>query len=167
MRRVRNATTGVGPDADEGFAVEVGNIARQVVPGAEAISDPRLADVLHEWPSIEKYLAAPGAVRRGCFVARRSILEYFAHYSGGVHLDRAKNKPELQAAYALHEELEGRADIVGLDGLYAEIFAMGYAIGSSPDMLRLAAAIRTQAAEADRSKPNGGVFSAGFGVSVT
>jgi hypothetical protein len=158
MRRVFNPATGQGPDADEGFAVEVGTVMRQIVERANDVPDPRWAAVRHDWRSIDRYIEAPGAIRRGEAISRRSILTYFANYSGGVHLDRAKAEPDAAAAYALHEELDGRVDILGVDGLHAELLAMGQAIGSSPDMIRLAATIR-EAAERNATEFAGVGFS--------
>jgi hypothetical protein len=162
LRRVANPTTGVGPDADEGFAVEVGAIARAIVEGESDPVDPKYSEIHHEWKSVERYMAAPGAIRRGAKVSRKSIVEYFAHYGGGVHLDRAKHDPKTAEVYALHEELDGRADIAGVDGLHAELLAMGQAIGRSPDMLKLAAIIRQQAEE--NAVPFAGV---GLGINLS
>lgn len=162
QRRVFNPSTGMGPDAESGFAVEVGHISRKVIEGVSEIHDPEWQAIRHEWKSIESYMNAPGAFRRGTSVSRRSILTYFANYSGGVHLDLVKGRPEDAAVYQLHRELDGRADILGVDGLHGELLAMGQAIGGSPDTLKLASIIR-EAAERD-AQPFTGV---GFGIRVS
>lgn len=158
LRRAFNPSTGHGPDADDGFAVEVGSVMRQVVEGVDGVLDPRWAAIRQSWRSIERYMEGPGAIRRGESITRRSILTYFANYSGGVHLEKAKGEPNTAAAYALHEELDGRVDILGVDGLHAELLAMGQAIGSSPDLIQLAATIR-EAAERDATEFSGVGFS--------
>lgn len=154
LHRAHNTSTGKGPEAESGFAMEVGSVMRQVVDGGDDIIDPRWAAVRHEWRSVERYMEAPGAIGHGQPISRRSILSYFANYSGGVHLDRAKADTDSVAAYALHEELDGRADILGVDGLHAELLAMGQAIGGSPDFVRLAAVIR-EAAERNATEFKG------------
>ena len=142
MYRTYNPETEKGPDADEGFAVAIGSISRKVADGVEEELDPQWKPIRHEWPSIERYMKAPGAFMDGRPISRRSILTYFAHFNGGVHLDRAKFKPEDEATYRLHQALDGRVDIFGIDGLHSELLAMGQAIGSSPDLIQLAEEIR-------------------------
>ena len=101
LRKVQNPSTGVGPDADEGFAIQVSQVSRSVIEGVVSPETELSAAVHHEWANIESYMAATGAVRLGQAVSRKSILEYFAYYSGGVHLDRVKNNPKIAEIYLL------------------------------------------------------------------
>lgn len=140
--RVDNLTTGISRDAEEGFAVEVSSIARDA-RGDEGEHNELTAMVDREW-RLGAYLKAPGAVRRGQPISRQLIIEFFANYAGGVHLDQATAdaKPWKRALYELVAELEHRVAADKIDGLYFELLAIGQAIGGSPTLQGLAAAIR-------------------------
>lgn len=142
MHKAHNPETGKGPEAEEGFAVEIGMVSRKVEKGEVKDSDPRWSPIRHEWRSVERYMKAPGAIMHGQPISRHSILTYFANFNGGVHLDRAKGDPEAELTYRLHQALDGRVNIYGVDGLHCELLAMGQAIGNSPDLILLAKEIR-------------------------
>ena len=142
--RVFNPATGQGPDAESGFAVLVTSILRD----ASAPSPPApLVDMVeHTW-RLTDYLSAPGAVRRGQIISRQLVIQFFANYAGGAHLDRISAViRDKTARYELVAELERRVNADTLDGLHFELLSIGQAIGRSIDMHRLAAAIRATAA---------------------
>lgn len=143
--RVDNPTTGILADADEGFAVSVGSILRDTRGPGERNSLTPLVE--REW-RLSAYLAAPGAVRRGQTISRRQIIEYFANYAGGVHLDRAVGNANAEklALFELVAELEQRVLCDKTEGLYFELLSIGQALGGSPSLQRLAVAIRQNAA---------------------
>lgn len=142
--RVDNPTTGVKADAEEGFAVVVGGVARDTRGEGEA--NPLQGLVEKEW-RLNTYLRAPAAVRRGQTISRAEIIEFFANYAGGAHLDRVtgKAKPEKRALFALVADLEGRIGCDKTEGLYFELLSIGQALANSPSLQRLAAAIRENA----------------------
>lgn len=79
-------------------------------------------------------------------VSRRLIIQYFANYSGGVHLDKVKaSNPKKHAEFLLIEELEKSAKAQDLNGVYFELLSIGQAVGRSKSLLELAAAIRSVA----------------------
>lgn len=139
--RTDNLTTGVSADADEGFAVLNGTVVRSTMGEHEQNDLTPLVD--REWP-INRYVNAIGAIRRGRSISRRSIIEFFANYAGGVHLDRvaANGKAEKRALYELVLELDERVGVDGVEGLYFEMLSIGQALGRSPSMHRLIEAIR-------------------------
>lgn len=143
--RVDNPTTGVPADADEGFAVSVGSIIRDARGPGEP--NPLTPLVEREW-RLSAYLAAPGAVRRGQPISRRQIIEYFANYAGGVHLDRAVGNANAEklALFELVAELEQRVLCDKTEGLYFELLSIGQTLGGSPSLQRLAVAIHQNAA---------------------
>jgi hypothetical protein len=147
--RVFNPATGQGPDAESGFAVLVTSILRDA--SGPAPPGPLFYMVERAW-RLADYLAAPGAVRRGEVISRHLVVQFFANYAGGAHLDRIsaviRNKT---AQYELVAELERRVNADTMDGLYFELLSIGQAIGRSSDMHRLAAAIR---AASDASLPS-------------
>jgi hypothetical protein len=138
--RVFNPATGHGPDAESGFAVLTSSILRD----ASCPSPPcPLRDMVERAWRLTDYLSAPGAVRRGEIISRQLVIEFFANYAGGAHLDRISAMIRKKTArYELVAELERRVNADTMDGLYFELFSIGQAIGRSPDMHRLAAAIQ-------------------------
>lgn len=145
--RVDNPTTGIAADADEGFAVSVGSIMRDT-RGAEDKNELTPL-VEREW-RLGQYLNAPGAVRRGQKISRRQIIEFFANYAGGVHLDRAaaKANAEKLALYELVAELEGRIICDKTEGLFYELLSIGQALGGSPTLQRLVSAVYANISQA-------------------
>lgn len=140
--RVFNPKTGKGPDDESGFAVLVTHIARD----ASRPSTPSPFDGLVErsW-LFSEYLDAPGAVRKGCLVSRREIVQYFANFAGGVHLDRiSKFVRKKTPRFEFISELENRVRADIMDGLFFELLSIGQAIGWSADLQALAARIRAQ-----------------------
>lgn len=140
--RVHNPATGIGPDADEGFAVAIGSIAR----AAAGEHEPGEYDAVVErvW-KLSAYLKAAGAIRVGKPISRNNIIVYFANHAGGVHLGKtAKRSEEQRAQFALIAELERTSSAYDLNGVFFELLSIGQAIGRSPDLLKLAAAIREQ-----------------------
>jgi len=143
--RIDNPTTGIKANAEEGFAVSVTAVtrdARRATPG-------ELDALVNKPDYVDRYLSAPGAVRRGELISRRDIIEYFRNYMGGSHHDFATGKPHARnAKYELIAELEQmlRADV--RDGLHFEILSIGQAVARSDDMRRLAARIRQDIASA-------------------
>jgi hypothetical protein len=143
VHRVDNPTTGVPADAEEGFAVQTGAIARDA-SGTNGAPAPSELDVhlFREWP-LSNYLDAPGAIRRGELIARRDILQFFCKLAGSVHLDRVLASSRKRPwSFGHIEELEGRVQADRRDGLMFEILSIGQAIGQSDDMMILAAMIR-------------------------
>jgi len=137
LARVDNPNTGVSADAEEGFAVETFNIARDARGQPE---DNDLAGLINKEWHLSNYLDAPGAVRRGEEIPRRDIVGYVANVGGGVHL-RVTNKKK-EKVYALVEELINKVSVDTMDGVFFEILSIGQAIGRSEDLRKLAAAIR-------------------------
>jgi hypothetical protein len=89
------------------------------------------------------YLKAPGAVRRGETISRQELIQYFANYAGGIHLDRNKKTPgKKRPNYDLIAELERNVQADTMDGLYYALLSIGQAVGRSNDLLELAAKIR-------------------------
>jgi len=139
--KVRNATTGVGPDADGGFGVSVEQMARRA--GIPTEKNELLA-IAEKVQKIGKYLGNAGAIRRGHAISRRSIIQYFANYAGGVHLDKIKaTNPNKHATFLLIEELEKSAQMSDLNGVFYELLSIGQAVGRSETLLELAAVIRS------------------------
>lgn len=141
--RAYNATTGKGPDADEGFAVKVLNIARDACTPREA--DPSNAVDSHanrDWRLLE-YLNSTGAVRFGKAISRLDIIKYFANHAGGVHLNKGKRTDKTD--YALIDDLRGKVVADKMDGLDFALLSIGQSIGRSPDLLDLAKKIRGNA----------------------
>ena len=137
IARVDNVKTGVGADAEEGFAVKQFQIARDARGESE---DNELAVLVNKNCPLSNYLDAPGAVRRGEAISRRDIVSYFANMAGGVHLGPSKSGKEQ--THALVQELINkiRADII--DGLFFELLSIGQAIGRSDDLKKLVDTIR-------------------------
>ncbi|MCP1469666.1 hypothetical protein J3E64_001348 [Sphingobium sp. OAS761] len=142
--RVDHPTTGVPADADEGFAVQTGAIMRDTRGKSEDNALKPLVE--REW-RLNAYLDAPAAVRRGQTISRKQIIDYFANYAGGVHLDRAAGNAnaEKRALFDLVAELEQRIACDKTEGLYFELLSIGQALGGSPSLQRLAGAIRENA----------------------
>lgn len=138
--RVDNPKTGVSADAEEGFAVSVFSVSR------DARNGPADGGLLHltEKPfSLNDYLGAPGAVRIGTAFKRRDIIQYFANYAGGVHLDGAKKKRRKKTEVYEHiAQLEKKIQADTMDGLYFELLSIGQALGKSADLKALAEKIR-------------------------
>lgn len=143
IHRVDNPSTGVPADADEGFAVAVGSIARDATGRLGATTESELdVHLEREWP-LSNYLDAPGAIRRGAFISRRDILQFFCKLAGSVHLDRVLTSSRKRPWSFDHiEELEGRVRADRRDGLLFEVLSMGQAMGRSDDLMMLAAMIR-------------------------
>lgn len=136
--RVDNPTTGVPADADEGFAVKVGAIARDTSTGAE----PRDALIHKEW-RVSQYLKAVGAVRKGQRISRQQIIAYFRNYAGGAHLDAVllhaqRKTPQQELVHDLRRHVI--ADT--WDGLFFEMLSIGQCVGRASDSDRLVRAIR-------------------------
>lgn len=155
MWRADSPTTGISADADEGFAVSTGSIAR-LVQGDPA-PDDLTPLVQREW-RIDPYLKSPGAVRSGQSISRGSIIQFFANYAGGVHLDRVtgQTNAEKRALYEFVADLEQRVSVDEIEGLYFELLSIGQALGRSPSLGRLAEAIRRNDVGVG-SCPNGAV----------
>lgn len=143
--RVDHPKTGVPADADEGFAVKTGAIMRDTHGESE---DNALKPLVNREWRLSAYLNAPAAVRRGQTISRKQIIDYFANYAGGVHLDRAAGNAnaEKRALFELVAELEQRIACDKTEGLYFELLSIGQALGDSPSLQRLSAAIHENAA---------------------
>jgi hypothetical protein len=144
VHRVAHPKTGVPADAEEGFAVMVGSIVRRLPqPGEEVPESPYDGNVLRRWRLMD-YLDAPGGIRRGQSIRRRDIIQFYCKDAGGVHLDdlfgadRARTSGEQLAA-----ELDQYVFTDWRNGLTLEVLAIGHALGSSEDLAKLAAAIRS------------------------
>jgi hypothetical protein len=141
--RVFNPATGKGPDDESGFAVAVYFIARDATRWTTL--SPLDCLVERSW-RLNDYLDAYGAVRKGERLSRREIIQYFANYAGGAHLDlpgrfKRKKTPRYEFIAELRQRV--RADIK--DGLHFELLSIGQAVGRSPDMQALATRIRARA----------------------
>ncbi|MCW4460793.1 hypothetical protein OK349_03675 [Sphingomonas sp. BT-65] len=145
--RVDHPKTGVPADAEEGFAVSTGAILRDTRGESEDNALKPLVE--REW-RLSAYLDTPAAVRRGQTISRKQIIDYFANYAGGVHLDRAAGNAnaEKRALFELVAELEQRIACDKTEGLYFELLSIGQALGGSPSLQRLAVAIHDNAAPA-------------------
>jgi hypothetical protein len=141
--QVAHPVTGVGPDAESGFAVCIQQMSR--IASDTAQPNELLAIAEKTW-KLGAYLEAPGAIRRGEIIPRSTIIEYFANYAGGVHLDKVKTRsPKKHALFRLVEELEKSLETHDLNSPYFELLSIGQAIGRSKDLNNLAAVIRTNA----------------------
>lgn len=138
--RVDNPKTGVPAGANEGFAVQTGAIIRDT--RGEGEPNALQPFVEREW-RLKAYLDAPAAVRRGQTISRKQIIDYFANYAGGVHLDRAAGNANAEklALFELVAELERRIACDNTEGLYFELLSIGQALGGSASLQRLAVAI--------------------------
>lgn len=140
--RAHNPSTGIGPDAESGFAVVVGAISR--TSGDQPASSEYDDIVARTW-KLSTYLKAAGAVRSGVAISRSNIIIYFANHAGGVHLGKTgKRSDSQQAQFALIEELERNASAYDLGGVFFELLSIGQAVGRSADLLKLASTIREQ-----------------------
>jgi hypothetical protein len=138
--RVANLSTGASADAEEGFAVSIEHISR-LAGGLPQTS--KLQEITEMSWKITAYLKAAGAIRRGAIVSRQEIIQYFANYAGGVHLEKVKaSNPTKHAQFLLIEELEKSATAHDLNGVYFELLSIGQAVGRSKSLLELAASIR-------------------------
>jgi hypothetical protein len=142
VARVFNATTGIGPGADGGFAVETFMIARD----ARHPSPNEAYGALITNPQyLSNYLESVSAIRRGILINRREIIQYFAKVGGGVHLDTDRSRNENEAEkFALIAELQGKVAADVIEGLYFELLSIGQAIGKSEDVIRLKDAIKSR-----------------------
>lgn len=140
--RIDNPTTGIPASADERFAVLTSSVARDCREEPEPSElDPI---VQKEW-KLSAYFNAPSAVRRGDVISRKSLIEFFANYAGGVHLDRANSGSTKRALYEFVDELTVKVSVEQTDGLHFELLSIGQAIGASADMQKLAETIRANA----------------------
>ena len=142
MYRKDNPDTGAKAMDDVGFAVVVTNVARRV----RQVPHPSDLDPIIEraWP-INAYLDAPSAVFDGEIFARREIIQYFANFAGGAHLDKStRSNRAKRKRYELISQLDGRINSYDKDGLHFELQSIGQAVGRSKDFHSLAAAIKGQ-----------------------
>jgi hypothetical protein len=147
--RAFNPKTGKGPDEDEGFAVKVTSIVRDTRGPSEPNQLSKLVN--HPW-GLKKYLDAPAAIRVGSVISRREIIQYFANYAGGVHLDRGKQerrgkRREKTEINKIIGDLAKKVRADTMEGLHFELLSIGQAIGKSNDLQKLAAKIRASDAE--------------------
>jgi len=140
-----NPETGRGPDDDSGFAVKTTIVARDA--RGEYTTGPLHDFVRRPW-KLKEYLRSVSLVRRGTSISRDEVVKYFANFAGGAHLD-ALGKGGTEKAQKRNEliaELKGNGFITSprlyIDGLHFELLSIGQALGSSSDLLRLAARIR-------------------------
>lgn len=138
--KVRNPTTGVPAEADEGFAVQVVSVARIV--GTSGSATPLDTLVRRQW-NLSEYLHSPSAVRRGQCISRQEIIEYFRNYAGAAHHDlvnqRQRGNTRTQVLIA---EIEKHLVADVRDGLHFELLSIGQAVATSPDVRRLAEVLR-------------------------
>jgi hypothetical protein len=138
--KVTNSKTGVGPDAEEGFALAT--LCVVMSADRRPASYPEQAWIERQWP-LANYLDAIGAIRRGGEISRRIIIQYAANYAGGVHLERAQKRfPKTHEKFELAAELERFTHVDDMNGLNFELLSIGQAIATSPDILKLVGAIR-------------------------
>lgn len=129
--------------ADEGFAVSIEAIAA-LKPTEGTTRPPSVFyDNVHRRWRLRDYIEAPGGVRRGRPISRQSIIQFFCKDAGAVHLDQlfgaARSRTEGEQLAA---ELDSKVFTDWRNGLAYEILAIGYALGSSPDLAKLATLIR-------------------------
>lgn len=138
--RIDHPVTNVAADSESGFAVCTTSIAR--LASDRPTRSP--VDELIEKPwYLSEYLESTAAVRRGIFIKRREVIEYFRNFVGGAHNDSLKGSPHpKRERYELIAELEKhtRADI--RDGLHFELLSIGQAVARAPDIRTLADHIR-------------------------
>lgn len=143
--RTHNESTGIGPDAEEGFAVSAFQIARDA--RGEETEGP-LNHLVRSRYSISNWLNSVGAVRIGETIRRHDIIQFFAKVEGGVHLDRKSNrKGQEKLVFDRIRDLQGKVQAFKMEGLYFEIFSIGQALGKSSDLNKLKGIIRTQEVE--------------------
>jgi hypothetical protein len=132
LAKVRNLETGKGPDEEEGFAVSVFNFARDV---RSEITAGEYDEIVRSPTRLSAFLRSCSAVRRGQAISRQELIQYFAKWAGGVHLD-AERQPleEPPHPFDLIRELEGRVSALSMDGLDFELLSIGQLLGRSPDL---------------------------------
>ena len=140
--RVDNPETGKKAGDDEGFAVKVSSVTRDA---REAGSANELTALVEKSWTLSEYLDATSAIRLGIAVSRQDVVQYFANYMGGVHLDSIDPKIRKKTAtYKLVDSLRGMVRADTMDGLYFELLSIGQAIGKSADLRALVSKIRAK-----------------------
>lgn len=140
--RTHNESTGIGPDAEEGFAVSVFQIARDA--RGEETEGPISHLVRTKFP-VSAFLNSVAAIRIGEEIKRHDIIQYFSKEEGGVHLDRRSNRKKREGKiFNQIRDLQGKVQPYSMEGLYFEILSIGQAIGKSPDLNKLKEVIRAK-----------------------
>jgi len=142
--RVDHPKTGVPALADVGFAMVSTALARSVGSGNKPLGTDAVME--REW-RIADYLAAVAVISPERSFTRQQVIQYFAHYAGGAHLDRAAAGSKRRKK-PIHDSLHRAADkmrVFGRDGLLFELLSIGQAVGREPCLLELAAKIRASA----------------------
>jgi len=143
--RTHNESTGIGPDAEEGFAVSVFQVARDA--RGEETEGPISHLVRTKFP-VSAFLNSVGAIRIGEEIKRHDIIQYFAKEGGGVHLDRRSNRKQKEREiFDRIRDLQGKVQPFSMEGLYFEILSIGQAIGKSHDLNNLKEIIRAKEAQ--------------------
>lgn len=140
VARVAHPRTGVPADADEGFAVATGSIVRK------AGGEPEPSDfdplIQREWP-LADYLTSVGAIRLGKPIRRLDIIQFICKDGGGVHVDDLFGASRQRSGgEELADDLHGKVKADWRNGLIYELLSIGYCLGRSADLARLAIAIR-------------------------
>jgi hypothetical protein len=143
--RIDHPETGVSADAEEGFAV----VDTAATRWANHQADPLGTDqVIEKQWRIADYLGAVAVITPERQFTRQQVIEYFAHYAGGAHLERVvadSKRSKRQVHESLHRAVE-KMEVFGRDGLLFELLSIGQAIGREPSLLSLAATIRSRTA---------------------
>ncbi len=81
-------------------------------------------------------------------MSRQEVIQYFAKWAGGVHLDAEKQPiEEPPHPFDLIRELEGKVHALSMDGLDFELLSIGQLLGRSPDLELLKRKIVERSAE--------------------
>lgn len=140
--RIKHPKTGVPPDADEGFAVKTGVIARDL--RGEATPGPYDEASNRPWRLLD-FKDSPGAVRRGQLVSRADIIQTICKDAGGTHVDTIFNRSRKRTeGEALAAELHELVSADWRSGLNYELLSIGAALGRSDDLAKLAAHLRSE-----------------------
>jgi len=132
MARVRNLETGRGPDEEEGFAVSVFNFSRDA---RSELTAGEYDEIVRSPTRLSAFLRSCSAIRRGQAVNRQEMIQYFAKWAGGVHLDAERQSAEDPPhPFNLIRELEGKVRALSMDGLDFELLSIGQLLGRSLDL---------------------------------
>jgi hypothetical protein len=157
--RVDNPSAGARAEDDVGFALAQTGLTRKA-EGTRLLSAPHEDLIDFSW-SLPEYLGAPGLVRSGFLISRRSVIDYFASTEAHETLPetdpeiwaRPDSRPSRDETFALIRNLKGKAHFEDRDGVLFELLSIGQALGASTDLALLAARIREHEASRRRLSP--------------
>ncbi len=135
--KAANRETGIGPDADEGFAVKSLMFAKTSDGSPPGQSDDQ--DIYSIWP-LSQYLDSAGGVIWGEMISRRKILQFHANHLDGAHPiqnSTAEKQAEYDLIFQLQKAFFRPPSGVERDGLYLELLSICQSVASSLDVERM------------------------------